>query len=370
MKVMGIIFSNIYDSSLGELTNHRTVASLPFGGRYRQIDFALSNMSNSGIYNIGIITKHNYRSLMDHLGNCGAWDLNRKNEGVVFLPPFAQGNMGSVYKGKLEALYSAKQFIDNPAYDYVVVCDATVLCNVDFKKIVKQHIQSENDVTVISCAKNDEKTYPLVLKADDKDRVTEMRIDASCEDCNCVGMGMFVISRRLLVDAITDTYSKGYVHFERDFLQRRFNENNIKLGVYRFDGTVLFNGDVESYYENNMALLNKDVRDGIFLKDTPIYTKVRDEAPTYYEEGSKASNCLIADGCVMRGTAEDSVIFREVVIEKDACVKSSIIMQGAKIGVGAKLECVILDKNVTVTDGASLKGTPRHPVIIKKGEVV
>ena len=370
MKVMGIIFSNIYDSSLGELTNHRTVASLPFGGRYRQIDFALSNMSNSGIYNIGIITKYNYRSLMDHLGTCSAWDLNRKNEGVVFLPPFAEGNTGGVYKGKLEALYSAIQFIDNHNYDYVVICDATVLCNIDFKKVIRHHIHSGNDVTAISHLKNDRKKYPLVLKADGQDNVTEIRIDAYPQDENCIGMGMFVISRSVLVEAIYDAYSKGYVHFERDYLQRKFNEHDIKLGVYRFDGTVLFNGDIESYYQNNMALLDEDIRKGIFLKDTPIYTKVMDEAPTYYEAGAKVSNCIIADGCVMRGKAEDSVIFRKVVIEKDAFVKSSIIMQGAKIGSGARLEYVILDKNVTVTDGTSLKGTPRNPVIIKKGEIV
>lgn len=370
MKAMGIIFSNIYDSSLGELTSHRTVASLPFGGRYRQIDFALSNMSNSGIYNIGIITKYNYRSLMDHLGTCSAWDLNRKNEGVVFLPPFAEGNTGAVYKGKLEALYSAIHFMSNQNYDYVVLCDATVLCNIDFRKVIQHHIRSGNDVTAISHVRSDNKKYPLVLKSDDKGGVAEMRINTYPDEGSSVGMGMFVISRSMLVEAIRDAYSKGYVHFEREYLQRKFNEHDINLGVYRFDGTVLFNGDIESYYYNNMALLNEEVRGGIFLKDAPVYTKVRDEAPTYYEEGTKVSNCIIADGCVMRGKAEDSVIFRKVVIEKDAFVKSSIIMQGAKIGAGARLECVILDKNVTVTDGASLKGTPRNPVIIKKGEVV
>lgn len=370
MKVMGIIFSNIYDSSLGELTNHRTMASLPFGGRYRQIDFALSNMSNSGIYKIGIITKYNYRSLMDHLGNCGAWDLNRKNEGVVFLPPFAEGNTKLVYKGKLEALYSAVHFIADANYDYVVVCDSTVLCNINFQDVIKKHIKSNNHVTVVSNPSNTAKEAPLVIKSDADGAVTEMRIDAVPEKDSLVGMGMFVISRALLVDAIKDSYSKGYIHFERDFLQRGFNEGQLKVGAYCFDGVVLNNGDVDRYYENNMALLDKDVRDGIFLPDTPIYTKVRDEAPSYYGEGSDVSNCIVADGCVMRGTAKDSVIFREVSIESGASVSSSIIMQGAKIEKGAQLECVILDKNVTVTAGAVLKGTKKHPVIVKKGETV
>ena len=133
---------------------------------------------------------------------------------------------------------------------------------------------------------------------------------------------------------------------------------------------VLRNQDIRSYYVNNMELLNENVRNGLFKKENPIYTKVRDEAPTYYGEGSSISHCITADGCVMYGKAEGSVFFRGVRLEAGAEVKDSIIMQGAKIGKNAKLECVILDKNVTVTDGASLKGTPEHPVIIRKGEVV
>ncbi len=369
MKTMGIIFSNIYDSTLGELTNHRTVASLPFGGRYRQIDFALSNMSNSGIYNIGIITKYNYRSLMDHLGTCSAWDLNKKNEGVVFLPPFAEGNTGTIYKGKLEALYSALGFIDNKGYDYAVICDSTVLCNMDLREIVRHHVHSGNDITVVSKQKKSQKKCNLIMKSSGN-RVTELKLDAYPADDSYVGMGVFVMSRSLLVDVIQDSHSKGYVHFERDYLQRRFNENSVRIGVYPFPGVVLFNEDIESYYYNNIALLNKEIRDGIFLKDSPIYTKVMDEIPTYYEDGAKVLNCIVADGCVMRGKVENSVISRGVTVEKGASVKSSIIMQGTKIGAGASLECVILDKNVTVNKGSSLKGTPRHPVIIKKGETV
>jgi len=370
MKVMGIIFSNIYDSKLGELTNHRTIASLPFGGRYRQVDFALSNMSNSSIHNIGIITKHNYRSLMDHLGTCSAWDLNRKNEGVVFLPPFADGNMASVYKGKLEALYSAVHFINNPAYDYVVICDSTVLCNVDYRAAIKQHIKQGNDVTMVATSSPDKKQRPLVIRADETGAVADARINSAAEGDELSGMGMFIVSRELIVRIILDAYSRGYTHFERDFLLRGFNSGELKLGAYRFDGVVLYNCDIESYFANNMALLNKNIRDGIFLHDSPIYTKVRDETPTYYGKGNKVSNCIIADGCMMYGDVRDSIIFREVVVEEGAVVKNCIAMQGARIGKGAKLDCVILDKNVTVTEGACLKGTPQHPVIIKKGETV
>ncbi len=370
MKAMGIIFSNIYDSALGQLTGERTVASLPFGGRYRQVDFVLSNFSNSGIYNIGIITKYNYRSLMDHLGSCADWDLNRKNEGVVVLPPFAQGGTG-IYKGKLEALHSAIHFIDNPKYEYVVVCDSTVLCNVNFRDAIKNHIASGSDVTLLATkGKKEEKKHPLVLKTNSRKKVTEILLDTSAENGNYVGMGMFIFKREMLVKALEESYSRGYVHLERDFLQRAFREGKISLSVYSVDGVVLRNQDIQSYFANNMALLDKKVRDGLFLKDAPIYTKVRDEAPTYYFKGSEVSGCIIADGCVLKGRAEKSVIFRGVTLEEGSMISNSIVMQGTKIGKGAYLYCAILDKNVTVRDGAVLQGTPEHPVIIKKGETV
>lgn len=369
MKAMGIIFSNIYDSTLGELTNHRTVASLPFGGRYRQIDFVLSNMSNSGIYKVGLITKYNYRSLMDHIGSAASWDLRRKNEGLVILPPFASGHTG-VYKGKLEALYSAVEFIDNPLYDYVVVCDTTVLCNLDFRPAIEGHIKSGADVTIISNKDADtSKKHPLILSADKRGKVTSILLDTVADDNSYIGMGMFIIKRSLLVEALMESHSKGYVHFEKDYLQRYFNEGKLKLAVYEFKGIVLRNENIKSYYANNMALLQEKTRNGLFSKN-PIYTKVRDERPTYYSEGSVVANSLLADGCKLYGNVTDSILFRHVTVNEGAVVKGCIVMQGAKIGKNAKLECVILDKNVTVTDGAELKGTPAHPVIIKKGETV
>lgn len=369
MKAMGIIFSNIYDSSLGELTNHRTVASLPFGGRYRQIDFVLSNMSNSSIYNVGIITKYNYRSLMDHLGSAADWDLRRKNGGVFILPPFASGNTG-VYKGKLEALYSAVAFIDNPAYDYVVVCDSTVLCNMDFRPAIENHIKSGADVTIISNKELEtKKKHPLIVYTDKRNKVQSILLDSASDENAFVGMGMFIIKRQLLVEALNESHSKGYVHFEKDYLQKYFNDGKLKISVYEFKGIVLRNENIKSYYANNMALLQEKTRNGLFGKN-PIYTKVRDEMPSYYCEGSEVENSLLADGCKLYGKVKDSILFRDVTINEGAEVKGCIVMQGARIGKNAKLECVILDKNVNVFEGAELKGTPEHPVIIKKGETV
>lgn len=372
MKTMGIVFSNIYDKSVSELTSHRTVASLPFASRYRQIDFVLSNMSNSRIYNVGLITKHNYRSLLDHLGSCFEWDLNRKNEGLVFIPPFSTGNTG-IYKGKLEALYSAIDYIDNDNYDYVVVADSTIICNIDFRKAIKKHKQSGADVTVI--ANRDEKDFgrehPLVLHMTEGDKeIRSISIDCQSGQNSFVGMGMFIFSRELLVKVIKESHQDGLVHLERDFLQRGFNLGKIKVEVYEFDGIVLRNEDIKSYYNNNMELLKPEIRRGIFKNNRPIYTKVRDEFPTYYAEGSKLDNCLVADGCQIYGKVSNSLLFRDVYVSENSEIEGSIIMQSTKIGKNVKLSYVILDKNVTINDGVVLSGTKDHPIIIKKGETV
>ena len=371
MKAMGVVFSNIYDDTLGDLTSHRTVASMPFGGRYRQIDFVLSNMTNSHIYNVGVVTKHNYRSLMDHLGSCLEWDLNRKNGGLVIIPPFAMANAG-VYKGKLEALYAALDYIDKEEYDHIVVTDSTVLCNIDYRKVIRQHIASGADVTVIANRDPADvgKAHPFVLTAAPDGSVRSVSVNAVSKENHFVGMGMFVFSRKLLADTVAEAHEQGYYHLERDFIQRGFNEGSLNLAVYEFSGTVLRNEDVRSYYRNNLALLNRSVREGLFLKDRPVYTKVRDEVPTYYGAGSKVENCLAADGCVIHGHVSNSVLFRDVEVAEGAEVEASIVMQGARIGKNARLHCVMLDKNVVVRDGAELRGTPDHPIIIGKGELV
>ena len=372
MKSMGIVFSNIYDDSLRELTGVRTVASLPFGGRYRQIDFVLSNLSHSGIYNVGLITKYNYRSLMDHLGNCAEWDLNRKNEGLVFLPPFASGNTGGIYKGKLEALYSAKSFLSKSGYENVVICDSTVLCNIDYRAALQQHQKSGADITaIVSCVSEQEKRkLPLVIKCGKNGKATELLVEAPIKKGYLAGMGMFIINREKLLKEIEEAYTKGYTHLERDLIQRKFNSKEWTVNSYLFDGVVLRNQDIVGYYENSMALLKEEVRKDLFKPDRAIFTKVRDETPTYYAKGSRVEDCILADGCTIRGKIEKSVLFRGVEIEEGAEVKRSILMQGAKVCRGAKLDCVILDKDVTVTANTELKGTPAHTVIIQKGETV
>ncbi len=371
MDAMGIIFSNVYDSHMGGLTGHRTSAAIPFAGRYRQVDFALSCMADASIRNIGIITKYNYESLMNHIGSCTEWDLTLEEDGVVLLPPYATGHTG-VYRGKLEALYTALAVLEHGHQEYVVLSDTTVLAAVDLADALKKHVASGCDVSVI--AKNGiadgKRVNSLSGIADDNGRPKVMAVDYASPAEYSVSMGMFIMSREKLIRVIKESVPQGKYNLERDYLLTGFNAGTVSLNVIEFDGVALFNESLQEYYDNSMALLQADVRKSLFYSDIPIYTKPRNEVPTRYGKNARVSQCITADGSLLEGTCERSVIFREVTVEEQAQVRDCIIMQGSRVGVGANLQYVILDKDVTVKPYTQLVGSPTHPLYIKKGDTV
>ncbi len=372
MSTMGIVFANIYDSSLGELTNKRTMASLPYGGRYRQIDFSLSNMTNSGIRHIGIITKYNYQSLMNHVGSGQEWDLDLEEGGLEFLTPFAMGHNGS-YRGKLEAINSAMGFLEVSKEEYVVLVDSGVLCAIDFREVVEEHIASGADVTVVvkDGISNGKKQLDMALRVDEKGLVTDIAVDYCASSRYLASMGIFVVSRKFLMHEVTEAVAHNRYHFERDLVMHGFAEQGMKVNAYRFKGVALFNESTAEFYHNSLALLDPEVRHGLFGRpNRTIYTKVRDEVPAYYGEHSEIDDCIVADGCTLEGSASNSILFRGVRLGEGAHVSDSVIMQECVIGEGAELECVVLDKEVVVRPGAKLSGTKDHPLVFKRGEVV
>ncbi len=371
MNAMGIIFSNIYDSSMGDLTDHRTSAAIPFGGRYRQVDFALSNMAKADIKHLAIITKYNYESLMLHLGSCAEWDMTLEENGVVLLPPYATGHTG-VYRGKLEALYTALVLLEMAKEDYVVLTDTSVLAAVELRKAIRSHIESGCDVTVIckdgKCDGKREQT--LAVLTDDNGTVTDMTVDYAAPAEYSASMGMFVIARKLLIDIIRSTVPHGKYHWERDFILTEFLKKTISVHVYKHPTAALFNESATEYYENSMALLDKQVRTELFHSEVPIYTQTRNEVPAFYGDDAKVNECIVADGCKLYGQCSRSVLFREVVLEEGSQVADSVIMQGSQVGAGAMLQYVVLDKNVVVKPYTRLVGSKSHPLYIKKGAIV
>ena len=373
MNAMGIIFANIYDSSMGELTNKRTMASLPFGGRYRQIDFTLSNMTNSGIRRIGILSRFNYQSLMAHIGSGEEWDLELQEGGLEYLTPYAVAYSNANYRGKLEALHSVLEYMKfGPDDDYVVLADSSVLCNIDLTKVIDAHIVSGKDITVVTKAgvANGAKRLDLAVKLDSKGTIKDMVVDYPASSDYLASIGLFIIAKDLLMKHVQEAVAHNLYRFERDFLLNQYRSGNLTVNIYQFEGAALYNESTEEYYRSNMAILNEDIRHDLFGGNHPIYTKVRDRVPSYYGEECHIDNCTVADGCMLEGSVKDSVLFRQVTIGAGTVVEDSVIMNDTVVGENCELKCVILDKDVTVRPGSKLIGTPNNPIIIKRGEIV
>lgn len=369
MNVMGIIFTN--DASIGELTNKRTMASLPFGGRYRQVDFALSNLSCAGIRHVGIISRHNYQSLMNHIGDGEEWGLELEEGGLEFLTPYAQSEVHT-YRGKLESLSSAMDFLEYGADDeLVVMIDSAVLSNIDLTDVLNQHVASGKDITVVT--KNGicdgEKVIDLALKVENGE-VTDMMVDYAAPEDFAASMDIFVLNKQWLIKQVKEMIARDKFHMDRDLVMGGWQRGKVTVNTYEFKGVAMYNESIGEYFDNSLALLKRDVRKDLFHYNHTVYTKVRDRVPTYYGETSEIENCLIADGCFLEGEVEDSVLFRQVTVCKGAEVANCVIMNDSVIGEGAELKYAILDKDVTVTPGAKLIGTKHSPIIVKRGETV
>ena len=369
MNVMGIIFAN--DASISVLTEKRTMASLPFGGRYRQVDFALSNLSAIGVRHIGIISRHSYQSLMNHVGDGEEWGLELGEGGLEYLTPYAQ-SVSDSYRGKLDSLHTAMDFLkEGPADELVIMIDSAIVSNVDLNKVLAAHVASGKDVTVVTKAGvcNGKKPIDLALRLKDGE-IEDIVVDYPASDAYNASMDIFVTSKAWLINMVESAVAHGKCHMDRDLIMNGWQQGVVSVNVYQFDGVALYNESEEEYYLNTLALLDKDVRANIFGASHPVWTKVRDRVPCYYGENVKMENVLVADGCMLEGEVENSVLFRQVTICEGAEVEHCILMNNCVIGEGAQLKYVILDKDVTVTAGAKICGTKEHPVVIKKGETV
>ena len=372
MKMTGIIFSEMYNDELNAFTHDRNMAAIPFGGRYRLVDFTLSNMVNSGITNVGVLAKQHYHSLMDHLSNTQEWDLNRKNGGLLLLPPFATESFNQIHRGKLDELRNALDYLQDATTPYVLLASAHTLCNMDYRPALESHINSGCDITVVATKEEaaSETPFTFVLMADESGQATACALDYPASAGSYAATGTYIISRELLIHVIQEYTAQGAYDLERDFIQRKFNQGKLSINVYQCTDVVLRIRNVAEYFAANMSLTDLKVRRSLFRPDSPIYTKVNDEVPTYYGMDCTVSGCIIADGCIIEGNAENCVLSRGVRIAKGAVVKDCIIMQGSVVGEGAVLENVIVDKWATISAGTELKGLASAPVIIRKGVTV
>lgn len=374
-SALGIIFPNSYDALVPELVNVRLMASIPFCARYRLIDFILSSMANCGIDNVSVMVNNNYHSLMDHLDSGREWDLVRKNGGLHIFPPYVE-KTSKPFVGRVGALAGILDFLRDQKEKYVVMADTNVVVNFDFNKMLKAHMESGADVTVVY---NEQELPESFLKstANDKGfyytfnlengRVTRMFVNPRESGVQNFSMNIFMVDRELLIDLVNTAFVHGMEYFERDVLMPRLNKLNVQ--AYKYEGYAARICDMKTYYDENMKLLDDYNLDALFA-GAPIYTKIRDDNPTRYIDGAKVQNVMAADGCIIEGEVENSILFRGVKVAKGAKVKNCILMQDTVVEAGTDAEYLITDKNVTISAGKEMKGTDTFPVYIGKYQKV
>lgn len=377
MNAVGLIFTNIHDSSIPELTRQRTIASVPFGGRYRLIDFILSSMVNSDIKKIGVITHNNYQSLLDHLGTGKDWDLARREGGIKILPPyitsFENAASGKYYSSRLEALMGAVNFIGRCNEDYIVMSDCDIICNIDLQDVIEAHASSGADITFVTktinlCGYNSDTKIP-VIKSDENGRVTDFTEEKNFDSEVEAYTNIMVMKRSYLLNVIENSISHGYTSFLRDVISRTITTADYR--VYKYRGWYAHIGSMADYFNCSMKLLDADTRNNLFdKKNHPILTKVRNSVPTRHCDGAFVTNSVVADGCIIEGTVENSIIFRGVHIGKGAVVRNSILFQDTYVCQDVSLNCVITDKNVMIKDNRILSGHESMPFYIGKNVTV
>lgn len=369
MGTAGIIFSDGRFSQVDELVRKRTEASIPFGGRYRLIDFALSNMVNADITQVAVIAKRNYQSLMDHIGSGKDWDLSRRNGGISIFPPFGNYKSGNIYANQIEALQGIIGFISKCPEENLILteCDSVNIINYD--EVISEHEDNNADMTIIyrECEVQDLYAEHLVVNTDEFGRVTSAGLVNETKGVQKVGINALVIKRKLLQSLLYEAAAKGATSFEQEFIIN--NVPYLRIFGFNYTGAYLRINSLENYYANNMALLDENVRKEV-LESTPIYTKVRDSAPTKYGQNAKVENSFIADGCVVEGTVINSILFRGVRVGKDTVIKNCILMQDTMVLEKVQLNAVVTDKNVTIRDHQELSGCAKLPYYIAKNIMI
>ncbi|MDO5014559.1 MAG: glucose-1-phosphate adenylyltransferase subunit GlgD [Clostridia bacterium] len=370
-NVLGLIYSSSYEQALNQMTALRTIASVPFGCRYRMIDFPLSNMVNAGMTQVGIITKSNYRSLMDHIGAGRPWDLDRKREGLFLLPPYSVSGLSDHgADNKVAALHSNMHFVNRSQKDYVLLTDANSVYNFDFRDLMEFHEKKKADITIAyknGIVPNLQGIMKLSVEKDG--RVTKIKTAKSeNQSPENYSFNIMIMKSSLLEDLINEAHMKERKHFSEDVIAPRADD--LKIFGYKIEGYSNMASSLLDYYNMNMDLLQLKNRQQLFNRANPITTKVLDNIPATYGLNADVHNSLIADGCKINGIVENSILFRDVVVEEGVHIKNSILMQGTIVRKNSNLNAVIADKEVIINEDRYLSGDAVFPVYISKKATV
>lgn len=367
---MGIILTG--DEQIAPLTDIRANSALPIAGRYRIIDFVLSNMANAGIVNIGVATESNYSSLMDHIKSGKPWDLDRKNQGLNILPPNLEHKSYGVIKGNIDLLSGIRDYIHKSHQTYVILSLGNIVCNIDYEAVINSHIESQADITAVyktlTGVEESDLTRYTLMEMDENGRVTDVEIQPYYPKTNKASMEMYVMEKALLESIVDECSARGDTDFVKDAIIKKMG--GMRIFGYEFDGIFFKIDSMKSYYAASMSFLDSECRKELFNRERPIYTKTKDQSPAKYGADAVCTNSFISDGCVIEGTVENSILSRGVKVAKGAVVKNSIIMQDSFIDEGVEVNHVVFDKEVVITKGRKLIGQESYPLAISKGTII
>lgn len=374
INAAGIIFSSLNNNTLSRLTSDRTVAAIPFACRYRLVDFCLSNMVNANISNINVVANYNYRSLTEHIGSGKDWDLARREGGVHIISPYqtAHSSSAKMFSTHMDALISMKEYIDEFDEDYVILMDSDNVLNIDLADVIKSHELTGAKITLVTqqIEKNYSSKHPRMMLSTVAGKVTDITMSSTYTDRNPeLSLGIFVMSTVYLRKIIEE--AQGYnTHSLTNIMLKNFKAQNYR--TYKYNGFVASVSSFLDYYKYSVMLAkNEEARSSLLYKDeAPIFTRVHNSAPVVYKNGAKIESSMIADECVIEGTVINSVLFRGVHVSKGAVVKDSVLFSGTYVGKKSKLNCIVTDKDVHISDNVQLSGNENMPFYVQKGRKV
>lgn len=365
----GIIFSYEKRNDLRELNEIRSSASIPFAGRYRMVDFALSNLVNAGVTDVGVVLHGRYQSMLDHLGTGKVWNLSRKRGGLRILPPFNyQKDWGAMpFRGKIEALAGVRSYLNEIRQEYVVLMEGDLVVNLPMAEILESHIRSGADITVVCGNDSFATAGGSYFEKNGDGRITEVLWNLNTPR-GYRGLEVYVLSTKLLRELVDECASHNQYSWRRDVLNAK--KETLYLNSYIWNGFAAQIRSVKEYFDRSMQLLDPAIRADLFTPERPIWAKGADKASTYLGDNGRCVNSLVAEGCRIEGTVENSILFPGVVVEEGAVVRNSVLFKESAVRRNAQLSCIIADKDVQVLADRTLMGHATYPIVLAKGSVV
>ena len=351
-----------------EISQKRAISAMPVAGNYRAIDFALSNMTNSHITKVGVITQYNAGSLHEHLSSSKWWDFGRKQGGLHILTPTITNENSLWYRGTADSLYQNISFLKESHEPYVVIASGDGIYKMDYNELLEFHIQKGSDITIV-CSElrnpKDCERYGMV-KLNDEMQVVDFEEKPLVAKSNLLSCGIYCIRRRLLIELLEKCAEEERFDFVRDILIRYMNIKKIYGYKHKeYWSNIASNAD---YYRTNMDFLDRDVRDYFFRTYPDVYTKVDDLPPAKYNYGSNVKNSLVSSGSIINGTVEDSVLFKKVFVGNNCVIKNSIILNDVYIGDNTTIENCIVESRGTIRANSYFKGEDGVKIVLEQNE--